>query len=444
MSRDLQDNVMSGASAAGAAAYGAAVAQLSNYAGDPLGVAEGLIEREPSFVMAHALKAWLYLLGTDAKAAGAVKGFMAGTENLAATAREQGHLAAVNALAEGRFHAASLIMEDVNAQYPRDLLGLIAGHQLDFFTGNSRMLRDRIARAMPHWSQATPGYHSMLGMHAFGLEEMGDYAKAEDKAREALALEKHDGWARHAVAHVMEMQGRHGEGIRFMRADVESWTKDSFFAVHNWWHLALYHLEAGDHDAVLELADGPITTVAQNQMLDLVDAAALLWRLSLIGVDPGPRWARLAARFEDLWVPGYYAFNDLHAVMAFLGAGRQDLVEATLAAQAKAETDNIMFSADVGVPLIEGFIAFHKGDYGKAIALMRPVRNMAARFGGSHAQRDVIDLTILEAALRGGDTALAQALTAERAAAKHDSPLVALFAKRSGLGIPAGIPATPG
>jgi len=168
-------------------------------------------------------------------------------------------------------------------------------------------------------------------------------------------------------------------------------------------------------------------------MMDLVDASALLWRLSLRGIDPGKRWAALVARYEDLWVPGYYAFNDLHAVMAFLGAGRQDLVEATLAAQMDAEADNIAFSNDVGLPLIQGFIAFHKGDHAKAVSLMRPVRNIAARFGGSHAQRDIIDLTLLEAALRGGDAALAQALTAERAEAKHDSPLVAMFARRAAM-----------
>ena len=68
---------------------------------------------------------------------------------------------------------------------PRDALALQAGHQIDFFTGNSRMLRDRIARAMPAWSEGMPGYHATLGMQAFGLEEMGDYARAEALGRKA-------------------------------------------------------------------------------------------------------------------------------------------------------------------------------------------------------------------------------------------------------------------
>jgi tetratricopeptide (TPR) repeat protein len=431
LNTDIHGNSLTSASKESASAYSEAVRQLSTYAGDPLGVANQLIEAEPEFVMAHALKAWLYLLGTDAKAAVEANAIIAKTDNLKATRREQGHAAAIKKLAQGEFHAASRIVEDVSVENPRDLLALIAGHQIDFFTGNSRMLRDRISRAMPHWSANAPGYHAVLGMHAFGLEEMGDYGRAEAKGREALSHERRDGWARHAVAHVMEMQGRQDEGIAFMRDDIEGWTKDSFFAVHNWWHLALYHLELGQFDDVLKLADGPIMSAAQDQMLDLVDASALLWRLSLRGVDLGDRWMMLAKRYEGLWVPGYYAFNDLHAVMAFLGADRKDLVEATLAAQRQTDADNAMFSNDVGLPLIKAFIAFHRGDYAEAIKLIRPVRGIAPRFGGSHAQRDIIDLTLLEAAIRCGNMELAQALTAERALTKHDSPLVALFSQRA-------------
>jgi hypothetical protein len=151
MAIDLQGNALTGASQNGAAQFSAALQQLSNYAGDPLGSAEQLIAAEPGLVMAHALKAWLYLLGTDAKAAAAAKAFIADARTLNASTREQGHLAAVTALADGKFHLASRIIEDVSLEHPRDLLALIAGHQLDLFTGSSRMLRDRIGRAMPAW-----------------------------------------------------------------------------------------------------------------------------------------------------------------------------------------------------------------------------------------------------------------------------------------------------
>ncbi len=222
LNTDIQGNALSGADATGAVAFSGAVRQFSIYAGDPLAAADALISEQPRFVMAHALKAWLYLLGTDARAAAAAREIVAATDGLEATRREQGHLAAIKHLVDGRFHAASQAIEDVSAENPHDLLALIAGHQLDFFTGNSRMLRDRISRARPHWNVSQPGYHAVLGMHAFGLEEMGDYARAEASGREALEHERCDGWARHAVAHVLEMQGRPDEGIAFMRGDVKA------------------------------------------------------------------------------------------------------------------------------------------------------------------------------------------------------------------------------
>ena len=112
--------------------------------------------------------------------------------------------------------------------HPRDLLALQVGHQLDFFTGHSRMLRDRIARALPAWPMDLPGRHALLGMLAFGLEEMGDYGAAEAMGRQAIELERRDAWAQHAVAHVLEMQGRTNDGIAWMRADVPAWSEDNW------------------------------------------------------------------------------------------------------------------------------------------------------------------------------------------------------------------------
>ena len=122
---------------------------------------------------------------------------------------------------------------------------------MDFYTGDSRMLRDRIARALPQWSKDLPGYHAILGMHAFGLEETGLYARAEAVGRRAMELEPRDAWAWHAVAHVLEMQTRRQEGIAWLRQDSDAWSKENFFAVHNWWHLAICQLDLEELDEVL-------------------------------------------------------------------------------------------------------------------------------------------------------------------------------------------------
>ncbi len=433
---DIRGHVLTGADAASAAAYGKAVQELNLFSGDPVASVDVAIQARPHFVMAQALKAWLYLLGTEPAGIPAARAAYEAAKDLPMTRQEQGHIAAVGQILDGRWHAASRTIEDVALENPRDILALQAGHQIDFFTGNARMLRDRIARALPAWSPAMPGYHAVLGMHAFGLEEMGDYAAAEASGRAAVGIEQRDSWAQHAVAHVLEMQGRQGDGILWMRANPEAWSKDSFFAVHNWWHLALYHLDLDQIDEVLNLFDGPIYGARSTVMLDMIDAAALLWRLKLRGVEVGERWQAVAGAFATVASASNYAFNQVHAMMAFVGAGRRDLAAIVLESLEEAaarDDDNARFTSEVGQPLAKAIQAFGDGNYAETVRLIRPVRNIANRFGGSHAQRDVFDLTLVEAAFRSGDGALARALAAERSAVKPTSPLAQLFIRRAGL-----------
>lgn len=425
---------LSGADTDAAVHYEQGLAGLQRFLGDPVAHADRAIAARPDFVMAHVLKGWLFALATEPAATTAARDIHRDAAALPANAREQGHVAALGALVEGRWHRASEILEDLTIEHPRDALALQAGHQIDFFTGNARLLRDRLARAMPAWDAAMPGCHAMLSAYAFGLEESGDYGRAERIGRRAVELEPRDGWGQHAVAHVMEMQSRQQDGIAWMRAAPETWSTDSLMQVHNWWHLALFHYDLGEHDAMLALYDGPIQGGTTSFVLNMVDASALLWRLHLGGVDVGGRWQPLA----ELWAPfakaGNYAFNDAHAMMAYVGAGRDDLARDLLAAQDEAVArgdDNAAFTRDVGRPAARAIKAFGDGDWATALRLLKPLRAIAHRFGGSHAQRDVLDLTLIEAALRAGQRPLAMALAAERHELRPESPLSRLFLDRS-------------
>jgi hypothetical protein len=222
-----------------------------------------------------------------------------------------------------------------------------------------------------------------------------------------------------------------------MRTSPETWSKESFFAVHNWWHLALYHLELGDIDEVLSLFDGPIYGARSGVVLDMIDASALLWRLQLRGVYVGNRWNAVADKWEPIGAAGNYAFNDAHAMMAFVGAGRMAAAQSIIDAQREAmlrDDDNARFTSEVGHAVTMAIKAFGDGDYAETVRLLRPVRNIANRFGGSHAQRDILDLTLIEAALRAGDWQVAAGLAAERIAVKPASPLARLFVKRADIG----------
>ncbi|MBI2277890.1 MAG: tetratricopeptide repeat protein [Dechloromonas sp.] len=423
----------SGASADSLAHYRRALHQFQCYIEDPVASVDAAIAERPDFVMAHVLRAYLHLLGTEPAGIAVARDSLEAALRLPTNARERGHLDAVGQMVDGQWLRAGRLLEDVAIDYPRDILALQAGHLADFYVGNSRLLRDRIARALPAWSPSMPGYHAVLAMHAFGLEETADYARAEAQGRAAVELEPRDGWAQHAVAHVMEMQCRTHDGIAWMRANPDAWSTDSFFKVHLWWHLALYHLELGDIDAVLELFDGPIRGEGSTLVLDLIDASALLWRLHLRGIDVGRRWAAVADGWLPIATAGNYAFNDVHAAMAFVGAQRPDAVAAVLETQQQVmqgSGDNEAFTREVGHPLTLAIQAFGQARYDETVRLIRQVRDIAQRFGGSHAQRDLIDLTLIEAALRAGQRPLATALCAERLTRRGHSPLTGQLVAR--------------
>ena len=416
---------LSGANPRGVAHYEQAARELLCMVDDPAASIDRAIEASPEMTMAHLLKAWLYLLGTEPAGLEVAKACCTAASALGADERERGHLDAARALAAGRWQESALRLEDLSARFPRDTLALQVGHQIDFFRGDSRMLRDRIARVLPAWDPSITGWHAVLGMYGFGLEETGDYVAAETHGRRSVELEPRDSWGWHAVAHVHEMRNAPRDGVAWLEPTRATWSKGSFLGTHNAWHLALCHLELERHDEVLRLYDEAIGGTGSAVVLDLIDASALLWRLHLRGVAFGDRGAAIAERWAAHGAGGGYAFNDLHAMIAYVLADRPHEQQALLAAQQAAmrsDLDNAAFTRDVGHPATRAVQAFGAGDFARAAALLRPVRSGAHRFGGSHAQRDLIDLTLLAAADRGGDRPLAAALAAERIALRPNSP----------------------
>ena len=399
--------------------YEQALELSASYQLDPLATIQKAIDADPAFAMGHALRAGLAVMATDRGAVPMLQESVEAIEALGRRAvdRERAHAAAARAWLEGDFAGSIHRYGEILLDHPQDLLALQVAHVGDFFLGASSMLRDRVAQVLPTWDSSTPGYGYVLGMYAFGLEETALYSRAEDIGRRALDANRRDAWAVHAVTHVMEMQGRLRDGVEWLTTRENDWSVNNGFAFHNWWHLALFNLESGNYARVLELYDQRIRATPSEIPLEMIDATALLWRLELRSANVGDRWQKLAASWEPLAEHSYYAFNDAHAVMAFAAAGRGELVQRTIAAmerKAAGSDTNAMMTRDVGLPLARAVAAFAAGRYGDTIALLQPIRTIANRFGGSHAQRDLIHLTLVEASLRARHNRLARALIAER------------------------------
>jgi hypothetical protein len=419
---DHRGLALTGATDNAIALYEKAIGEFQCYSGDPVASIDAALADSPDFSMAHILRAYLFITGSDARGLEDVRAVRRGLDAAPGDNRARMHGLAIDAFLAGEFKAALERLEDILILWPRDVVALQTAHVFDFLLGDARNLRDRVARRLSAWTTSDPGYHVLIGMHAFGLEECNDYARAEERGHEALALNPRDCWAHHAVAHVLEMQERRDEGIRWMNEREVQWAHDNFFCVHNWWHLALYHLEQGDHARVLELYDGPVQGGQSDAIMDMIDASALLWRLKLRNIDVGDRWHGAA----DIWQPvaedGYYAFNDVHAVMALIADGRMAAAARTVIAMERTIErgvgSNVAMTAEIGLPVARALIAFETGAFDECVRLLRPVRTRAYRFGGSHAQRDVLDQTLIEAARRGGDHRLVKVLASERREAR--------------------------
>lgn len=347
----------------------------------------------------------------------------------AATPRERAHLVALSRCAAGDWQGACASWEEILLEHPRDLAALQWAHLFDLYRGDARNLRGRVARVLPEWPRDDALQPYLLGMHAFGLEECGLYAQAEAFGREACAGAAKVPAATHAVAHVLEMQGRHEEGRRWLHETRAVWSEGNGFAGHHWWHMTLFHLEALDLAGALALYDDHQGSAHSVLTLQRLDGASLLWRLRLLGADVGARWADLAQGW-DLGPrdAGHAAFNDLHALLVLIGLRDRPGAEALLAAvQRRAERGNETNAAtarEVGVPLMRGLLAFDAGDAAEATRLLLPLRETAQRLGGSHAQRDLLEQTLLAAcAAPRGDRRLGRALLNERRLARGGTPL---------------------
>jgi hypothetical protein len=415
--------------------------RMVSFFGDPLQDLDAAIAADPAWSLAPVMKCnFICTLTEPALLPQAREALDAARAQLGhANEREQTHFIAAELALAGRWRDASALWDLLLRHYPRDMLALISAHLFDFYRGDARNLRARVARVLPDWPEDDALQPYVLGMYAFGLEESNLYQRAEDAGRRAVVGNAKVPWAIHAVAHVMEMQGRYADGLKWLTARHADWAVDNGLAVHMWWHLALFHLESLDTAAALKLYDDHIGGAAATVNLQWLDGAALLWRVQLLGTDVGARWSALAALWADpVAHAGHYAFNDVHALMAILGSGDPGRAEKLLVAAGERAAveptgpspDNRAMAAEVGLPMMLALLDFSLGRMRQCIDRLLPLRAVAHHFGGSHAQRDLIDQTLLAASAGGRDRGVGRALLNERRCAKPTTPLTEHWARR--------------
>jgi len=285
--------------------------------------------------------------------------------------REQLYINALECCATGKLNDSVSCFETILESSPTDGFALSLCQAELFWLGDMNRSLTASTSVASHWNDSVSGFSEFLAMHAFDLEEAGEYQQAEHAGRKAVDLNPANIWATHAVTHVMYMQGRHREGINWIEGLQNNWAGVGQMQFHVWWHKC------------------PLPDL----YIDLQNGASLLWRLEFAGVDVGDRWLEMAllvrSRLNDLSNP----FTSAHFAVILSAVDDFDSCETLIESiQDFAYTGTKTLSthyARAGLPAAQAAVAHRKKDYARVVALLTPTRKDLSMMGGSHAQQDL-------------------------------------------------------
>lgn len=346
-----------------------------------------------------------------------------------ATERERSLIAAVDAWSRGDTRRALGIYRDHADLYPSDIAAAKWGQYHAFNLGDAVTMRAIAQTVLPAHRLTAEAW----GMLAFAEEQCHQLDAAESAGMRAIELRADEAWAHHALAHVFESQGRIAHAVRFLTPKAPGWNERSIFIrEHNWWHLAMFHLDRGDPRRVLEIYDRHLWGTWPEFAQEQIGAVSALWRLELHGVDVGARWQTVAAKVEERGIEHVLPFHDLHFVYALARAGRTQATETFLRSLARyaLEARDSVWSM-VAFPAAQAVVAHARGEYSRAAMLMLPLIGQLQRLGGSHAQRDVLLMSWIHATLASSEFTSVEAILARRAKSRAGLGSLKRFVRRT-------------
>ena len=406
-------------SAVAAAHYGEGVDLM--LAGWP-GGAEALdlaLAADPRFALAHAARSRAYLVASQPALA---RTSMDEAERLVAlegTEREQSHVAALalsirapapDALRQVLAHAAS---------WPRDafILGLPLGafgmFAFSGMSGHAQAGVDLCEAAAPHYDNDWWFSTSRGWAHTENL----NVAHGRRLTEQGLALRYENAHAVHALAHAMFEDGSGAAADELITSWMPGYSRAGILHGHITWHQALVALEAGDTERALALyLDGVQPSVSQGMPINVLsDGAAFLWRMDAYGhTAPKELWADIQAYARPLYPNAGFAFADVHMAMIAAANGDGAALEARAAALEAKVAEGVFPAGPVVPAILRAMWDFAEGRYADCARRLAPLAGEVERMGGSHAQREVVEDTLIVAEMLGGKAAAARRRLEER------------------------------
>jgi tetratricopeptide (TPR) repeat protein len=393
------------------------------------------IAADPGFALAHAAKAHLLLERGEAAAA---REAIATAKSLAADShannlseREAGHVAFFDLLVSGDAEAAlSALLAHLEA-WPRDAVVLGTAAFTNGLIGSSgragqkRMLLELLERLAPSWGDDW----WFAAHHGMALSENGQREAARPKIERSLAQNPQNPWAAHAKAHLCYEEGDAETARAFLASWLPTYPRDGSLYSHLSWHLALVHLEAGDiAEARLLFREAFAPDVHSGPPRGRVnDAVSFLWRCELAGHQRDVEMWRVMHDFATSAFPrAGAAFSDLHIALAQAVAGDHAALEARTAQIGELAHGGKYPSGALVPAAARGFAAVERGDFAAAIEALEPIAGELERIGGSRAQLDLIEFTLLHAYLGAGRRDEARRILRERGRGASRLPVAGL------------------
>ncbi len=386
-------------------------------------------EADPSFALAHAGLARAMQTGAQADQASAVAGR---ARELAAALplRERRHVEMLALLVRGQGAGALAVAREHLAECPRDAMVLAPCTGVFGLIGFSgRAGREQELCAL--LDGLAPAYGDdwwFLGAHGFALCETARLGEARRALQRALEGNPRNANGAHYFSHLLYEEGANAQGLAYLREWLATYPREAPLHCHLSWHVALWLLERGDGAAAWrvyldQVAPGgswgpPVNT--------LTDSASFLWRAELAG------WPRDSAHWHSVrdyarqnFPRAGVSFADVHAALTFAAAGDELSLARLTQSLHELEQSGRLPAGPIVAALANAFGACVRSDWTAAIGLLAPVLGEHERIGGSRAQRDLVEYTLLKAYLASGHTPQAQQLLSRCRNRGVDAPVVA-------------------
>jgi tetratricopeptide (TPR) repeat protein len=390
------------------------------------------IAADPGFALAHAAKAQVLIREGNVAAAraslAAAKDTTAGLQT-----REASHIAFFDLVFAGRTEAALTALHTHLAAWPRDALVLASAANPNGVIGASGHIGQKHQIAVLMDSLA-PHYGDdwwFLAYHAMALSEDGQLAAARPKIERSVAANPNNAHGAHGFAHVCYESGDPDTARAFLSAWLATYPREGFFHGHLSWHLSLFELQAGNWSAASRLYRDAIALDRHSggPQQRMSDAAAYLWRSELAGQPRDAAAWRAMSEYADSALPRPGSgLADLHVILAQSVMGDAAALDARASQMEDLSREGRYPSGSYLPALARGFVAFERGDFSAAVDILAPLAGESERIGGSRAQHDLIEFTLLKACLNADRPEQARHLLGARRPGASGVPVAGLAA----------------